>query len=106
MCNFAWASLLYVYRSGFCTPMHVRQKNGLEMKVPDSSFTVSDVRQLVGARRVVDVMDCATQRNTVLTMKDFEEYYNNEDRNKQLNVIRQVCFLLLSLIRKSYKLFD
>lgn len=68
--------------------MLVRQKDGLGMKMPDSTFTVSDVRQYVGARRVVDVMDCATQRNTVMTMKDFEEYYNNEDRNKQLNVIR------------------
>ena len=57
------------------------------MTVPDPSFTVTDVRQNVGARRLVEAMDCATQRNSEMTMKDFEDYYNGTNREKLLNVI-------------------
>ena len=52
---------------------------------------MSDVRHYVGSRRVVDVMDCATQRNSFMTMKDFEDYFIGGDRKKQLNVIRYSC---------------
>jgi len=77
-------------RSGFNVPLLVREKTGLGMTMPDAeTFTVSDVKAAVGARRAVEVMDCTTQRNCEMTMKDFEEYYTNADRdpNKKLNVI-------------------
>ena len=69
-------------------PIYVKEKSGLGIVVPDPSFCVSDVRHYVGVRRVVDVMDCTTQKNSFMTMKDFEDYYNGSDRKKQLNVIR------------------
>lgn len=86
--NFLIFNLFSLNRTGFNVPIHVREKSGLDILVPDSSFTISDVRHFVGARRVVDVMDCATQRNSFMTMKDFEEYFIGGDRKKQLNVIR------------------
>lgn len=36
---------------------------------------------------MVDVMDCATQRNTEMTMKDWEDYYTDKARSRRLNVI-------------------
>ena len=68
-------NLEYFQRSGFNVPLLVKEKTGLEMTVPDaaSGFGVTDVRNAVGARRTVDVMDCSTQRNSEMAMKDFEE---------------------------------
>lgn len=81
--------LSYFQRSGFATPILVKRKAGLGMTMPEAdSFTVTDVKNAVGARRVLDVMDCTTQRNSEITMKDFEEYFNNPNRDaRKLNVI-------------------
>ena len=85
-------TLEYFQRSGFNTPIVVKNKSGLDMTVPDSGFSVTDVKNLVGVKRLVDVMDCSTQKNCQMTMKDWEEYYSNppaggEERKTQLNVI-------------------
>ena len=68
------------FRSGFNTPLHIPEKSGLGITAPDSSFTVTDVKNAVGARRTLDVMDCNTQRNSEMSMKEWEEYYNNPNR--------------------------
>ena len=57
------------------------------MTVPDPSFTISDVRNYVGAKRMVDIMDCTTQKNSEMTMKEWEEYYISPNRTRKLNVI-------------------
>ena len=67
-------------RHGFNTPILVKEKSGLDITVPDSSFTVSDVRNFVGAKRVVDIMDCTTQKNSEMTMKEWEDYYTSSNR--------------------------
>jgi F-box/leucine-rich repeat protein 10/11 len=78
----------YFQKSGFSTPIVVRERTGLQMTVPDMTFTVTDVKNAVGARRLLDVMDCNTQRNTEMNMKEWEEYYNNPNRDsRRLNVI-------------------
>ncbi|QQP49504.1 JmjC domaincontaining histone demethylation protein 1like, partial [Caligus rogercresseyi] len=73
--------------NGFNTPILVKEKSGLGMKVPDSSFTVSDVKTHVGSKRVLDVMDCSTQTNVEMSMKEWEEYYRSGQRDRILNVI-------------------
>ena len=60
--------------------------------MPDSDFTVYDVTKFVGVRRVLDVMDCATQSASQMTMKDWEDYYfqgpsESGERKRVLNVI-------------------
>ena len=65
----------------------VKEKSGLEITVPDPGFTVTDVRDWVGPKRVVDIMDCATQKNSEMTMKEWDEYYYSENRTRKLNVI-------------------
>ena len=80
----------YFQRTGFNVPLFVREKVGLGMTAPDS-FTVTDVKNAVGARRTVEVMDCTTQRNSEMSMKEWEEYYNSASEagreGKKLNVI-------------------
>ena len=36
---------------------------------------------------MVDIMDCTTQKNTEMTMKEWEDYYTSTNRTKKLNVI-------------------
>ena len=56
--------------------------------VPDDpNFNISDVRAGVGGRRMVDVMECKTQRALEMPMRDFERYFLGSDRTKIYNVI-------------------
>ena len=81
-------NIAYFQKSGFPTPLFIEEKSGLQMSVPDPSFSVLDVKNAVGARRTVEVMDCATQRNSEMTMKEFEEFYSSPNRDsRKLNVI-------------------
>ncbi len=84
------ANVEYFQRTGFNVPLLVPEKTGLGLTAPDGSFTVTDVKNGVGARRAVEVMDCTTQRNSEMTMKEWEEYYNTaaaERDGRKLNVI-------------------
>ena len=53
----------------------------------DPNFSVSDVRSYVGSRRMVDVMECKTQRALVMPMREFEYYFQGTDRRQIYNVI-------------------
>ena len=62
--------------------------NGLNMKIPDTSFSITDVRNLDGSKRVLEVMNTATQSNAEMTLKDWEEWWTAPDRDEtKLNVI-------------------
>lgn len=65
----------------------MKDKQGLGLKVPDTSFTVSDVRHHVGSRRTLDVMDVSSQKDFEMSMKEWCQYYENPVREKLLNVI-------------------
>ena len=81
-------SVEHFQRTGFRNPIFVPQKDGLNMKIPDSSFSISDVRNLVGSKRVLEVMNTATQSNAEMTLKDWEEWWTAPDRDEtKLNVI-------------------
>lgn len=56
--------------------------------MPDAQeFTVNDVRLCVGSRRLLDVMDVNTQKNLQMTMKEWQQYYDNPQKDRLLNVI-------------------
>jgi len=75
-------------RTGFNNPIFVKEKTGLDIRVPESSFSVTDVRNYVGGKRLLEVMNCATQLNAEMTLKDFEEFFQDPDRDDtKLNVI-------------------
>lgn len=57
------------------------------MRTPSKIFTVHDIKTCVGSKRVIDVMDCSTQKGFTMTMKEWCEYYENIDRDRILNVI-------------------
>lgn len=41
-------NLAYLQKYGFNTPLLFKEKSGLGLQVPDSSFTINDVRSCVG----------------------------------------------------------
>ena len=60
------------------------------MQVPfASTFGISDVRNAVGSRRVLDVMNVNTQTNCTMTMKEWHKYFETpaESRRDLYNVI-------------------
>lgn len=42
---------------------------------------------MLGSRRQLDVMDVNTQKNFEMTMKEWQRYYEEEDKDRLLNVI-------------------
>ncbi|KZS21040.1 JmjC domain-containing Histone demethylation protein 1 [Daphnia magna] len=80
-------TIAYIQKNGFSTPLLFKDKYGLDIKVPKSDFSVGDVRQCVGSRRMVDVMEVATQRNLEMTMKEWQQYYESPNKDRLLNVI-------------------
>ncbi|GAB6031109.1 hypothetical protein CHUAL_007917 [Chamberlinius hualienensis] len=79
--------LKYLQENGFQYPIVVREKAGLGMRLPSKNFTVQDVRQCVGSRRMLDVMDVTTQKDIEMSMKDWVKYFENHQRDRLLNVI-------------------
>uniref|UniRef100_A0A6Q2WWC5 [histone H3]-dimethyl-L-lysine(36) demethylase n=1 Tax=Esox lucius TaxID=8010 RepID=A0A6Q2WWC5_ESOLU len=57
--------------------------------MPDSDFSVSDVKLFVGSRRIVDVMDVTTQKGMEMSMAQWRRYYETppSERDKLYNVI-------------------
>uniref|UniRef100_A0A2C9KCL6 [histone H3]-dimethyl-L-lysine(36) demethylase n=1 Tax=Biomphalaria glabrata TaxID=6526 RepID=A0A2C9KCL6_BIOGL len=77
----------WMQRNGLVRPIVFLDKTGLGLRVPSENFKVSDVKQCVGSRRVLDVMDVNTQKAMEMSMKDWVKYYENPERDRLLNVI-------------------
>lgn len=56
------------------------------MKLPDSHFTVSNVKANVGANRQVEVVVGSTKDTYVMSMYHFCKYYTSKTRPEVLNV--------------------
>ncbi|XP_076345565.1 lysine-specific demethylase 2A-like isoform X1 [Tachypleus tridentatus] len=80
-------SLKYLQERGLEFPLLFKEKSGLGMRMPSDNFTVNDVRQCVGSRRMLDVMDVTTQKDVEMSMKEWCKYFENPNRDKLLNVI-------------------
>ncbi|XP_048482218.1 jmjC domain-containing histone demethylation protein 1 isoform X3 [Plutella xylostella] len=80
-------TVAYLQKHGFTTPLLFKEKTGLGLRVPTNNFTVNDVRMCVGSRRLLDVMDVNTQKNIEMTMKDWQRYYDDPNKERLLNVI-------------------
>lgn len=80
-------NLEFLQRNGFTTPILCKETSGLGMKVPDSSFTVREVKTLIGGNRILDVMDVTTQTDSEMTMKEWCNYWEKTPRDRILNVI-------------------
>ncbi|XP_041348389.1 lysine-specific demethylase 2A-like isoform X2 [Gigantopelta aegis] len=80
-------TLKYMQENGLKNPILFKDKKGLGMRIPSENFKVSDVKQCVGSRRVLDVMDVTTQKAMEMTMKEWVAYYENPQRDRLLNVI-------------------
>jgi len=77
----------WMQRNGLVRPIVFYDKTGLGLRVPSENFKVSDVKQCVGSRRVLDVMDVNTQKALEMSMKDWVKYYESPTHDRLLNVI-------------------
>ncbi|XP_062852370.1 lysine (K)-specific demethylase 2Aa isoform X3 [Trichomycterus rosablanca] len=79
----------FVQRGGLRDPIIFERPEGLGIKMPDPDFSVNDVKMFVGSRRMIDVMDVATQKGTEMSMAQWRRYYETppSQREKLYNVI-------------------
>ncbi|XP_031621168.1 jmjC domain-containing histone demethylation protein 1 [Contarinia nasturtii] len=80
-------TISFFQQYGFNIPLLFKEKTGLGLRVPSSDFSVSDVRMCVGSKRLLDVMDVNTQKNLRMTMKEWQQYYEDPHKTRLLNVI-------------------
>ncbi|KTG07219.1 hypothetical protein cypCar_00010733 [Cyprinus carpio] len=78
----------YIQRCGLRDPIIFERPDGLGIKMPDPDFSVNDVKLFVGSRRMIDVMDVATQKGTEMSMAQWRRYYETppSQREKLYNV--------------------
>lgn len=77
-------------RTGFRHPVLVKVADeGLDLSMPDSSLTVSQVANLVDPDRRVEVLQVSTQSSTTMTLQEWADYYHlpPQQRPRILNVI-------------------
>uniref|UniRef100_A0A8B9KET0 [histone H3]-dimethyl-L-lysine(36) demethylase n=1 Tax=Astyanax mexicanus TaxID=7994 RepID=A0A8B9KET0_ASTMX len=79
----------FIQRGGLRDPIIFERPDGLGIRMPDSTFTVNDVKNFVGSRRMIDVMDVATQKGIEMSMAQWWRYYETppSQREKLYNVI-------------------
>ncbi|KAM9817824.1 lysine-specific demethylase 2A-like isoform 9-T11 [Syngnathus typhle] len=79
----------FIQRGGLRDPIIFEKIDGLGLKMPDPSFSVSDVKMFVGSRRMIDVMDVSTQKGTEMSMAQWTRYYESpsSQRDRLFNVI-------------------
>ncbi|KAJ1906225.1 JmjC domain-containing histone demethylation protein 1 [Coemansia sp. IMI 209127] len=69
-------------------PFIVESPDGLDMGMPDSDTTVSDIAKLIGEGTLISVMDVLTQEELGgWTLGDWARYYDSHERRRVLNVI-------------------
>ncbi|XP_053186379.1 lysine (K)-specific demethylase 2Aa isoform X2 [Scomber japonicus] len=79
----------FIQKSGLRDPILFDKPEGLGIKMPDSDFSINDVKMFVGSRRMIDVMDVSTQKGTEMSMAQWTRYYETppSQRDKLYNVI-------------------
>ncbi|XP_072530212.1 lysine-specific demethylase 7A isoform X2 [Salminus brasiliensis] len=77
----------YLETEGFHYPIAVQDREGLGLKLPPLSFSVRDVEQYVGGKKVIDVIDVARQADSKMKLSEFVKYYYQPERPKVLNLI-------------------
>lgn len=83
----------YLRTIGFTRPLLVRRDQdgstkGLGMVMPPTSFSVDDVKDAVGDRHKVGVIDVATQSEAQdWTLGQWAEYFKTEPKDRIRNVI-------------------
>ncbi|GMM32777.1 [Histone H3]-lysine-36 demethylase [Saccharomycopsis crataegensis] len=83
-------TLEFMRRSGFDKPIYIPKQSleGIEMKMP-SELTVSQVAEIIGETKPIEVMDVLTQDSLKgWSVKEWRDYFNNsDDRDRIHNVI-------------------
>ncbi|EGI57244.1 PREDICTED: lysine-specific demethylase phf2-like isoform X1 [Acromyrmex echinatior] len=80
-------TIQYLQNNGFETPIIIDGKDGLDMTVPPSTFSICDAETYIGGDRDIDVIDVTSQSNLRMKLREFVEYYNAPSRIRVFNVI-------------------
>ena len=76
-----------IQKSRFQSSVVVKNRDGLGMKVQDSTFEVRDVLVLLCPKKTVDVMDVNTQDALTMPLIEWSEYWYQTPCTNLLNMI-------------------
>eukprot|EP00731_Ephydatia_muelleri_P010636 Em0005g1222a len=76
----------YFERTAFSSPVLVEQPEGLGLVVPPN-ITASDIERCIGPTRELDVLDVASQTEIRMTLMEWTEYFQSQDRKRVLNAL-------------------
>ncbi|KAJ3051871.1 JmjC domain-containing histone demethylation protein 1 [Rhizophlyctis rosea] len=76
-------------RTGLKEPILIERMEGLGMEMPEGGLTVSDVADMCGRTRTIDVIEVSTQTERSMTLNEWAKYFDQppEKRERILNVI-------------------
>lgn len=77
----------YLMQHGFDVPLVIDNKEGLDMIVPPTDFTLYDVENYVGGDHEMDVIDVVRQSDLKMKLTDFVKYFYSMNRTKVYNVV-------------------
>lgn len=77
----------YLKVHGFCNPIVIDGKEGLDITIPPDNFSVYDVESYVGGEKEIDVIDVCRQTSIRMTLKEYVEYYTSLSRTRVFNVV-------------------
>ena len=73
MAQWSLAFLLMIFFSGLTIP-------------EGSAFGVPDICALIGGRRIIDVVDCESQKSVEMSMREFEQYHEEKHKSRKYRV--------------------
>ncbi|CAI5444658.1 unnamed protein product [Caenorhabditis angaria] len=91
----------YYEKTGLDYPLHFRcDPKLLGMTLPDSSFTVDDVLEIVGGNRMIEVVEVRNQGSVKMNLQNFIDFYKTPEEK------RDILYNVLSLEFSLTKLED
>lgn len=73
----------YYKKSGLSQPLHFRcPSEKLGMSMPNDDITVDDIKNMVGAHRMIEVVEVMNQGSKKMDLGQFVEYYNTPKNEK------------------------
>lgn len=85
----------YIYSNdSMREPFYIIAPEGLGMRMPEATITVSDICNIVGPNTPIEIIDVASQTGLTWTLAQWSHYYN--DANLKEKKIRNVISLEIS----------
>jgi len=76
-------TISYLQLQGFKFPIFVPEKEGLGIKIPHpKTFKMIDIRKAIGSRKLVNVINMFSLKQSKMTLKDWHKYFDEKPSSR------------------------